>query len=123
MNSATRRKLIAKTQLEKTRLAVGVTEAELNSPLPPNVSYTKHFMCEAQFDEQGEEIFAVFRVTDLLCIGENASDAVPPVHVFDELQDAANFMLIADELVDKVEPDAPVSSKLSEQLKSEVVTQ
>lgn len=126
MNSETRRKLIAKTQLEKTRLAAGVTEAELNEPPKSTIVFSKHFMIEPQADgEDGnEDVYAVYRLTDMLSSVVNDSAETPgPVHICDLAIDAATLVGVLDKYVDAVDSDSPSLEKLNEVGIVQTVTQ
>jgi len=112
MNAA-RRKQIAKVQLEKQRLAAGVTEAELNEPVKSTLVFSKHFMIEPQGDEEGEDVYAVYRLTDMLSSVVSESAETPgPVHVCDLAIDAGVLANVLDMYVDSVDSDSPTLGEL-----------
>jgi hypothetical protein len=68
------------------------------------VIYSNHFVIETQADENGDDCFAVYRVSDLLSVMIHDGATPEPVHVFDLLLDASNFVAIADKIVARSEP-------------------
>lgn len=72
-----------------------------------SVTFSKHFMIEPQGSDDGGDVFAVYRVTDLVNQTDNGTTP-EPVHVFDLIGDAAQAVVMLDQLVDKLEGDDAV---------------
>lgn len=114
MNAERRKRLQEKVAQEKQKnagLPVTTTTGEPDTVL----AWGKHFVSEIQADDEGNDVFAVYRVTDWLSNAEGAVDPASPVHVFDLVGDAAVAIVILDKLVDKIEGEDTVGVELPQQ--------
>lgn len=113
MNEQRRKALAARTAAERARLAAGMTTDEVAKPPQSNLIFSKHFMIESQYDDEGVAEFAVYRVTDMLSTLTAEGVTVEPVHVFEMALDAANWAVAADVMMEKEDPDStPVPERL-----------
>lgn len=122
MTDKRRARLANKVAIEKQLNATGTTQADLEA-LAKQVTITlsKYFMIEPQVegdgDEEGEEVYAVYRLTDLLTnsFADGAGvDPIGPVHVFTSIVDAVTAVGFLDKLVDAIEKDDAVSVTVPE---------
>lgn len=113
MNEQRRKALAARTLAEKARLASGLTADEVAKPPQSNLIFSKHFMIETQYDDEGVPEYAVYRVTDMLSTLTAEGATVEPVHVFEMAFDAATWVVAADVIMEKEDPDStPVPERL-----------
>lgn len=109
-----KRKLLQqKVELEKARNAGVVPQANDSSgesvatlPTDSLVIYSNHFVIETQADENGDDCYAVYRLLDLASVMPHDGATPEPVHVFDMLVDASNFVGIMDSIVARSEPES-----------------
>lgn len=106
--NARRKKLQMAVVAEKMKNAAGATSAEVQNAAVSGIGivYSKHFMIEPQTTEDGEtDEYAVYRVIQLLT-ATDAGETVEPVHVFELAVDAAHFVLLADAMIEKEDPES-----------------
>lgn len=97
-----RRKLQAAVQAERDK----ITDAQESRSTPSTLlAWGKHFVVETQFDDEGEPVYAIYRVTDWMSTGDEAQDELPPIHRFDLANDAMVAISVLDTLVEKIEAE------------------
>ena len=102
-----RRKLMMQVGQEKARNAgaPGAPGAPGANPLTLTTNYSKHFMVEPQSDDNDDDVYAIYRVADLLTVQYTEGVTPDPVHISTTALDAAELVMRLDQLVDAIEEE------------------